>query len=174
MEFAMSQQMRAIIDGLGGFADLGTSEELWEALRRPEACDFMFGNPHDMPLPGYVEALRRGLEPTGKDHYAYTMDLPAATAAIGAGLRERFGLAFRDEDVHMTNGNFAGLAILLRLLGGPRRRGDLRLAAVVLLRGADRRVRRHARPCLRGPNHVRPGSRGDRRRPSRREPAPSS
>ena len=119
MEFAMSQQMRAIIDGLGGFADLGTSEELWEALRRPEACDFMFGNPHDMPLPGYVDALRRGLEPRGKNHYAYTMDLPAATAAISAGLGERFGLPFRDEDVHMTNGNFAGLAILLRLLADP-------------------------------------------------------
>jgi aspartate aminotransferase len=119
MEFAMSQQMRAIIDGLGSFAEFGTSDEMWEALRRPEACDFMFGNPQDMPLPGYVDALRRGAEPTGKDHYAYTMDLPAATAAIGAGLRDRFGLAFRDEDIHMTNGNFAGLAILLRLLTDP-------------------------------------------------------
>jgi len=119
MEFVMSQQTRAIIDGLGRFADLGTSAEVWEALRKPEACDFMFGNPHDLPLPGYVEALRRGLEPTGKDHYAYTMDLPAATAAIGAGLRERFGIAFRDQDIHMTNGNFAALAILLRLLADP-------------------------------------------------------
>ena len=119
MEFAMSQQMRSIIDGLGKFADLGTSEELWEALQRPEACDFMFGNPHDLPLPGYVDALRRGLEPTGTSHYAYTMDLPAATASIAAGLRGRFGLAFRDEDVHMTNGNFAGLAIVLRLLADP-------------------------------------------------------
>jgi aspartate aminotransferase len=119
MDGAVSKQMQAIIEGLGRFADLGTSDELWETLRRPEACDFMFGNPQDLPLPGYVEALRLGTEPADKYHYAYTMDLPAATAAIGAGLRDRFRLPFRDEDIHMTNGNFAGLAILLRLLVDP-------------------------------------------------------
>ena len=119
MDGAVSNQMQAIIEGLGRFADLGTSDELWETLRRPEACDFMFGNPQDLPVPGYVEALRLGTEPADKYHYAYTMDLPAATAAIGAGLRDRFRLPFRDEDIHMTNGNFAGLAILLRLLVDP-------------------------------------------------------
>ena len=35
------------------------------------------------------------------------------------GLRERFGMPFRDEDVHMTNGNFAGLAIVLRTVVDP-------------------------------------------------------
>ncbi len=119
MDGSVSEQMQAIINGLGRFAEFGTADELWEALRRPESCDFMFGNPQDLPVPGYVEALRGGTEPTGKDHYAYTMDLPSATAAIGAGLRHRFGLAFRDDDIHMTNGNFSGLAIVLRLLVDP-------------------------------------------------------
>jgi hypothetical protein len=27
------------------------------AQKTPESCDFLFGNPHDMPLPGFVEAL---------------------------------------------------------------------------------------------------------------------
>jgi hypothetical protein len=42
----------------------------------------MFGNPHERAPQAYVEALVRGAEPTGKDHYAYTQDLPQATNAI--------------------------------------------------------------------------------------------
>ena len=119
MDPATSNQMQQIIEGLGRFAEFGTSQDLWEAIRKPTACDFMFGNPHDMPLPGYVDALAKGIQPTGKDHYAYVMDHPIATAAIGAGLRDRFGIAFRDEDIHMTNGNFSGLAIVLRTVVDP-------------------------------------------------------
>lgn len=116
---AVSRQTQAIIEALGGFARLGTDPELWENLKRPEVSDFMFGNPHERAPQAYVDALVRAAEPTGKDHYAYTQDLPEAVGAIGAGLRERFGMPFRDEDVHMTNGNFSGLAIVLRTVVDP-------------------------------------------------------
>ena len=113
---AVSKQTAEIVRALGPFGEFGTDDELWEALRRPEACDFMFGNPHDVAPPAYVDALVRAAQPTGKDHYAYTMDLPEAVASIGDDLRGRFPVAFRDEDVHLTNGNFVGLAIALRTL----------------------------------------------------------
>src|SRR6185503_5726044 len=116
---AVSKQTQDIIDALGAFAEFGTDDALWDDLRRPEACDFMFGNPHDVAPQRYVDALVRAAHPIGKDYYAYTMDLPEATAAIAAGLRERFGIAFRDADIHMTNGNFAGLAIVLRTIVDP-------------------------------------------------------
>ncbi len=112
----VSNQMQAVITALGNFASFGTDDALWEALRRPDACDFMFGNPHEPASQAYVDALVRGAQPTGKDHYAYTQDLPEATAAIAAGLRDRLGMAFGADDIHMTNGNFAGLAIALRLI----------------------------------------------------------
>ena len=112
----VSNQMQAVITALGNFASFGTDDALWEALRRPGACDFMFGNPHEPASQAYVDALVRGAQPTGKDHYAYTQDLPEATAAIAAGLRDRLGMAFGADDIHMTNGNFAGLAIALRLI----------------------------------------------------------
>ncbi len=111
---ALSKQMEAVITALGNFATFGTDESLWEELRRPEACDFMFGNPHERAPQAYVDALVRGAQPTGKDHYAYTQDLPRATTAIATGLTERFGLPFGADDIHMTNGNFAGLAVALR------------------------------------------------------------
>jgi aspartate aminotransferase len=107
------------MQALGAFGEFGTDEALWEALRRPEACDFMFGNPHDVAPQAYVDALVRAAQPTGKDHYAYTMDLPEAVASIGADLRDRFPVAFRDEDIHLPNGNVVGLAIALRTLVDP-------------------------------------------------------
>jgi len=115
----VSKQTQHLIDVLGPFADFGTDDDFWEELRKPEACDFMFGNPHEVAPQAYVDALVRGTQPTGKAHYAYTMDLPEATSAIAAGLRARFGIAFRDADVLMTNGNFAGLAIVLRTIVDP-------------------------------------------------------
>jgi aspartate aminotransferase len=116
---AVSKQTAEIMRALGPFGEFGTDEELWGAMRRPEACDFMFGNPHDVAPQAYVDALVRAAQPTGKDHYAYTMDLPEAVASIGDDLRGRFPVAFRDEDIHLTNGNFVGLAIALRTLVDP-------------------------------------------------------
>ncbi len=112
----VSKQTAEIMRVLGPFGEFGTDDELWEAMRRPEACDFMFGNPHDVAPQAYVDALVRATQPSGKDHYAYTMDLPQAVASIGDDLRGRFPVAFRDEDIHLTNGNFVGLAIALRTL----------------------------------------------------------
>jgi aspartate aminotransferase len=66
-----------------------------------------------------VDALVRGAQPTGKDHYADTQDLDQATSAIADGLRARFGMPFEQGDIHMTNGNFAGLAVALRTLVDP-------------------------------------------------------
>jgi aspartate aminotransferase len=116
---SVSKQMSAIIEALGPFASMGTDRDMWETLRRPEACDFMFGNPHELAPQAYVDALVRGARPTGKDHYAYTQDLEQATDAIAAGLRDRFGLPFEPRDVHMTNGNFSGLAVVLRTVVDP-------------------------------------------------------
>jgi aspartate aminotransferase len=116
---AVSKQTAEIMRVLGPFGEFGTDEELWAAMRRPEACDFMFGNPHDVAPKAYVDALVRAAQPTGKDHYAYTMDLPEAVASIGEDLCGRFPVAFRDEDIHLTNGNFVGLAIALRTLVDP-------------------------------------------------------
>jgi aspartate aminotransferase len=109
----VSSQIRTLFEALGGFADfsLGLPDE------RP--ADFLFGNPHELAPPAYVDAIRRAAEPRDKDHYAYTMNLPSAAEAVASGLRERFDVAFETEDVSMTNGNFAGLSITLRTVGDP-------------------------------------------------------
>jgi hypothetical protein len=42
-----------------------------ERRAEPGICDFTFGNPHEMPLPGHVEAIRRHAIPLNKDWFAY-------------------------------------------------------------------------------------------------------
>ena len=123
----------------------------------------MFGNPHERAPQAYVDALVRGAQPTGKDHYAYTQDLPEATTAIAAGLRGPARTAVR-------RGRHPHDERQLRRVGrrsadgrGRRRRGDLRLAAVVLLRDIDRRRGRDAGAGVRGSRaFLRSGPRGDR------------
>jgi aspartate aminotransferase len=119
MEGPVSAQMRAVMAATGAFGRWAMSPALTEGLSRPGACDFVFGNPHDVASADYVDALTRATQPRGSDHYAYKMNEPVATQAIASGLRDRFGLPFEADDVFMTNGNFSGLAISLQVLTDP-------------------------------------------------------
>jgi aspartate aminotransferase len=89
--------------------------------RRGESgiADFVFGNPHEMPLPGFVQALERHVQPHDKDWFAYKMSEPEATTAAAAALRQSTGIAFEPADIFMTNGAFAAIAVTLRALVAP-------------------------------------------------------
>jgi aspartate aminotransferase len=96
------------------------TQSAWAQRRlEPGACDFVTGNPHDPMVPGFAEALRRWSEPQNKDWYAYKMSEPAAQETVAASLREQTGVAFQPEDVTMTNGAFAGLAVALKAVADP-------------------------------------------------------
>jgi aspartate aminotransferase len=86
---------------------------------RPGLADFAVGNPHEMPLPGYVDALRRHLEPQDPDWFAYKMSEPNARAAVARTLTARTGLPWDPADVAMTNGGFAALAVTMRAILEP-------------------------------------------------------
>jgi aspartate aminotransferase len=107
------------MDTLGPFLDFATSDPIANVGEDPLACDFLFGNPHDVAGEPYVKALQGGIVPTGPHHFAYAMSETVATEPIAAGLRARFGLPFAPEDIVMTNGNFTGLAVMLRVLCEP-------------------------------------------------------
>ncbi len=86
----------------------------------PGACDFYFGNPQELPLPGYVEALQRRVPPQDKDWFAYKMSEPAAQQAVARSLHRWRGVAYHPDDILMTTGAFAGLAIALHTLLDPQ------------------------------------------------------
>jgi aspartate aminotransferase len=96
------------------------TQSTWARRRgEPGVLDFTVGNPQEMPLPGYVDALRRQLEPRHKDWFAYQMSDPAACAAVAAGLTTRLGVPFQAQDILMTTGAFAGLSVTLKTLIDP-------------------------------------------------------
>jgi len=84
-----------------------------------EVANFAVGNPQELVMPGYVEALRHQLEPRDKDWYAYKLSEPNATQTVAASLSTLTGLEWDPLDVNMTNGGFAAIAVALRTLLEP-------------------------------------------------------
>jgi aspartate aminotransferase len=87
--------------------------------REEGIADLMFGNPQEMPLPGYVGALTAQIAPRDKAWFAYKLSEPDATAVVARSLAARTGVAWDPADVHMTNGGFAAIAVALRTLCEP-------------------------------------------------------
>ncbi len=85
----------------------------------PLGCDFALGNPQEMPLAGFVSALRGALEPQDKNWFAYKMSEAPARQAVVEHLRAWRGAEYAPEDIALTNGAFAGLAVCLNALVDP-------------------------------------------------------
>lgn len=95
-------------------------ESSWARLSTdPDVCDFTFGNPQEMPLPGFVEALGRWSVPQNKDWYAYKNNEPGPCGIVASALREQRGLPFEADDIFLTNGAFAALSVTLCALVNP-------------------------------------------------------
>src|SRR5690606_33965966 len=72
----------------------------------PDVCDFTFGNPHEMPLPGIVDALRRHAVPQNKDWFAYKTSEEAPREFLARSLGKELGLDFEPADIALTAGAF--------------------------------------------------------------------
>jgi len=88
------------------------------AERRGQAdiADFTFGNPHEMPLPGLVEAIREGAVPQDKNWFAYKTSEEAPQAFLADVLARELDLPFEPPDVALTAGAFAAISVAFRLL----------------------------------------------------------
>jgi aspartate aminotransferase len=85
----------------------------------PSVCDFVAGNPHDVPLPEIVDAIQKWSVPKANDWFAYKMeDIPAQTAAAAA-LSDDHGLTYDPLDVTLTPGTFGALSIAMRTVLDP-------------------------------------------------------
>ncbi len=92
---------------------------IWARNGEPGVANFAVGNPQSMPDPAYVGSLQRWLEPRDKDWFAYKMSEPKSRRAVARSLTARTGLDWDPEDVAMTNGGFAALAVTLRAIVEP-------------------------------------------------------
>ncbi len=82
----------------------------------PGICDFTFGNPHEMPLPDLVEAIRRHAIPLNKEWFAYKTSEAEPQAFVAERLGRELSLSFEPQDIALTNGAFAAISVAFRLL----------------------------------------------------------
>ena len=88
------------------------------AERRLESgiCDFTFGNPHEMPLEGIVNAIRERAIPHDKNWFAYKTSEQGPQAFVAERLSRELDLTFEPGDVALTTGAFAAIMVAFRLV----------------------------------------------------------
>ncbi|HET9715044.1 MAG TPA: aminotransferase class I/II-fold pyridoxal phosphate-dependent enzyme [Pseudolabrys sp.] len=80
------------------------------------ACDFTFGNPHEMPLRDFVTAVRERALPRDKNWFAYKTSEREPQEFLAERVGHELGLAFEPEDIALTAGAFGAIMVAFRLL----------------------------------------------------------
>jgi aspartate aminotransferase len=108
----LSSRAKVALETIGPLMQLLTDSAWARRGDEPGACDFMVGNPQEMPLPAFVDSLRRWSEPRDSHWFAYKMDEPSPRAAVAEALRKWRGVPFEPEDIFLTNGAMGGLSVI--------------------------------------------------------------
>lgn len=90
-----------------------------EHVDKPGIANFAVGNPQEMAMPAYVDAVRDHLAPQDKDWFGYKMSEPNAQQVVARSLSGLTGHDWDPLDVQMTNGGFAAIALALRIVLQP-------------------------------------------------------
>ncbi len=116
---AVSQRTFKLFQNMEKLVGFLTSPDATVNNHEPGACDFLLGNPHEMPLQRLSESFQQWSAPQSEDWFAYKMSETGSRTIVGNTLRARYGLPFRDEDIHMTTGAFSALAVTINALVDP-------------------------------------------------------
>ena len=116
---AFSTVVRGMMEYLEPVLTFVGDEMYEQRVMRPEACDFRFGNPQEMPLPEIQSALTKWAEPKSKDWFSYKFSDPSAVGVAVESLRTRVGIDFDPQDIAMTTGAFGALSSALRAVVDP-------------------------------------------------------
>ncbi len=119
MEAPVSQHLEGVHAASAPFVEFLTTSAWATRMGSPGICDFVAGNPHDMPMPEYVEAIRKASIPRHPSWFAYKDNEPEAREVAAESLRARLGIPFEPDDVFMTKGASTALAIALATVVGP-------------------------------------------------------
>ncbi|WP_134495205.1 aminotransferase class I/II-fold pyridoxal phosphate-dependent enzyme [Microvirga pakistanensis] len=111
-----SNRVRAAADSFEPIRQFYFQSRYADRRGDPGICDFTFGNPHEMPLPGLVEAIRHHAVPCNKDWFAYKTSESGPQALLAERLGQELSLPFEPADIALTNGAMAAIAVAFRLL----------------------------------------------------------
>ena len=109
----LSRHSRYLVDAFAPLLRFFTDSTWASRFGRPGVCDFTIGNPHDMPLKSFVDALQSKITPRDAYWYAYKRNEPEARRIVAASLEASHRLPFEPEDIFLTNGATAALHVVL-------------------------------------------------------------
>lgn len=124
---ATSQTTSAVSDRAARLASIPSFQRVNAYIRDYSArghgqvpgCDFTFGNPHQMPADRYVNTLRDALTPQNDQWFAYQTNGEAAREAAAQSLHRLLDVPFRTDDIYLTTGGFAAIALALKTVADP-------------------------------------------------------
>jgi aspartate aminotransferase len=116
---AISRRTDALAQAIAPLIRYVTNSAYARRAGQPGVADFAFGNPHDLPLPGLVEALQRWSVPQDKDWFAYKQNEVRSQEIVAASLRAWRGLPFQPGDIALTTGGFGAIAVAFRAVTDP-------------------------------------------------------
>jgi aspartate aminotransferase len=119
MKRVVATRTSAVQRTMAPFMSFLSEMETAEAERGPRLSNFAFGNPQDMPMRDYVDALQRAAAPKHKDWFAYTLSDPDAQQVVADSLRAELGIQFQPDDIAMASGAFGALAAALLTVVDP-------------------------------------------------------
>ena len=112
----VSRRVQAAHEAFAKVGDFYFTSRYGERRGDATIADFTFGNPHEMPLGGIVEALRQAAIPEDKNWFAYKSSEPEPQEFLAARVSRELGLNFAPEDFALTAGAFAAIMVAFRLL----------------------------------------------------------
>lgn len=106
----ITKRMRAVLNAHKPLMDFITQSTYAERSRDPDIFDFTFGNPQEMPISGFADALIKWAPPENKDWYAYKLSEVDACSAIAESLTAWRKVPFEAADIALTSGAFGAIA----------------------------------------------------------------
>src|SRR5262245_1396484 len=113
---AISSRIHAAAAAFSAVQHFYTASRYGERRLDPAISDFTFGNPHEMPLPGLVAAIRERATPHDKNWFAYKTSEEEPQAFLAEHVGRELRLAFEPADIALTAGAFAAIMVAFRLL----------------------------------------------------------
>jgi aspartate aminotransferase len=113
---AVSSRIRAAGAAFAPVEHLYFRSRYGEKRLDPGISDFTFGNPHEMPLPGIVSAIRERAIPHDKNWFAYKTSEEDPQAFLAEAVSRELGLSFEPADIALTAGAFAAIMVAFHQL----------------------------------------------------------
>lgn len=116
MDQPVATRITALGQAMHHFTDYLEASSYFEKSQLPNISDFAIGNPQELPLNAFVDAIERAADPQDKNWFAYKLSEPESQEIIAASLSRELGIPFEPADIAMTNGAFGALTVAMHVV----------------------------------------------------------